>query len=322
MTLPFAPGPLGLGCAPMGNLYRAVSDDDVQGLVDVAFEHGVNLFDTAPHYGYGLSETRLGAALQGRDRDRYLLATKVGRLLVPVGEVEPADGQRAEGGVDGSDDDIFVDTPPLRSQFDFSHDGVLRSIEASLERLGIDRLDLVHVHDPDDHLDEAFAGAYPALLRLRDEGVIGAVGLGTNPAWIGDAVLERIDLDWLLLAGRVTLLDDSGLPLLDRCLERGVSVLAAGVFNSGVLADPVPGAPFHYAPVPDDVLADAQRMAEICAAHGTTLAAAALQFPARHPAVATVLVGASSCAELTTDLDLLAAPLPDDLWSALAGRGS
>lgn len=311
MTLPFAPGPLSLGCASMGNLYRRVGDEEVGGLVEVAFERGVNLFDTAPHYGYGMSETRLGAALVGRPRDDYLLATKVGRLLVPAADVDTGDL-----------DEIFVDPPPLRSQFDFSADGVLRSIEASLERLGVDRLDLIHVHDPDDHLDEAFAGAYPALVRLRDEGVIGAVGLGTNHAWVGDAVLDRVDLDWLLLAGRVTLLDDSGVPLLDRCLERGVSVLAAGVFNSGVLADPVPGAPFHYAAAPADVLARAQRLAAVCESFGTTLAAAALQRPARHPAVRTVVVGAASPAELTADLDLLASPLPDELWPALRESGA
>lgn len=310
MTLAFLPGPLSLGCAPMGNLYRAVGDDEVRGLVDTAFARGVTLFDTAPHYGYGMSESRLGAALAGRPRNDYLLATKVGRLLVPVEEIGPDPGE------------IFVDPPPVRSSFDFSHDGVLRSLEASLERLGVDRIDLVHVHDPEDHLDDAFAGAYPALLRLRDEGVIGAVGLGTNFAWVGEAVLDRVDLDWLLLAGRVTLLDASGLPLLDRCAEQGVSVLAAGVFNSGLLAEPTPGAPFHYAPVPDDVLALAQRLADVCSTHGTTLAAAALQRPTQHPAVATVLVGASSPGELTTDLDLLAAPLPADLWPALRAAGA
>jgi D-threo-aldose 1-dehydrogenase len=311
MALPFEPGPLSLGCASMGNLYRRVSDEEVHGLVDVALERGVTLFDTAPHYGYGMSETRLGVALRGRDRDRYLLATKVGRLLVPAGEVETSDL-----------DEIFVEPPPFRSQFDFSHDGVMRSIESSLERLGVDRIDLIHVHDPDDHLDDAFAGAYPALFRLRDEGVIGAVGLGTNHAWVGDAVLDRVDLDWLLLAGRVTLLDSSGIPLLNRCLERGVSVLAAGVFNSGVLADPTPGAPFHYAAAPDDVLATAQRLADVCESFGTTLAAAALQRPTRHPAVASVVAGASSPAELATDIDLLATALTDDAWDALRDAGA
>ncbi len=310
MSLPLAPGPLSLGCAPIGNLFRPVPPDDVGELIDVALGRGVRLFDTAPHYGYGLSETRLGRALASHPRDAYLLATKVGRSLVPVAEV-------------GADpDDIFVDAPPVRSSFDFSHDAVLRQVEASLDRLGVDRIDLLHVHDPDDHLDEAVAGAYPALLRLRDEGVIGAVGLGTNHASVGSAVLDRVDLDWLLLAGRLTLLDDSGATLLDRCAARGVDVLAAGVFNSGVLAAPEAEAHFHYAPVPDDVLARARRLADVCAAHGTTLAAAALQRPALHPAVTTTLVGAASAAELTTDLDLLATPVPGALWDALRAAGA
>jgi D-threo-aldose 1-dehydrogenase len=295
----------------MGNLYRRVSDEEVHGLVDVAFERGVSMFDTAPHYGYGMSEIRLGEALRGRDRDGYLLCTKVGRLLVPESEVETTDL-----------DEIFVDPPPFRSQFDFSHDGVMRSIESSLDRLGVDRLDLIHVHDPDDHLDEAFAGAYPALFTLRDEGVIGAVGLGTNHAWVGETVLDRVELDWLLLAGRVTLLDSSGLPLLDRCLERGVQVLAGGVFNSGILANPSPDAPFHYSTAPDDVLATAQRMAAVCGSFGTTLAAAALHRPGRHPAVRSVIVGAASPSELTVDLDLLASSLPDELWPALREVGA
>jgi D-threo-aldose 1-dehydrogenase len=302
------PGPLGLGCAPMGNLYRPVSDDEVAALVDAAFDLGIRLFDTAPHYGYGLSEARLGAALRGRPRDEYLLATKVGRLLVPV---------------DGPDDgDIFVDTPPVRSSFDFSHDGILRSIEASLERLGVDRIDVAHVHDPDDHLDQAIDEAYPALLRLCDEGVIGAIGLGTNHAWVGEAILDRVDLDRLLLAGRLTLLDDSGAALLVRCAERGVSVMAAGVFNSGLLADPTPGAHFHYEVAPPEVVARAERLAAVCRDHGTTLAAAAIQRPRRHPAVTTVLVGASNAAELATDADLFDDALPDDLWLDLRAAGA
>lgn len=308
MTTGFDPGPVGLGCAPLGNLYRPVSDDDVAALVATAFDRGVRLFDTAPHYGYGLSEARLGAALDGRPRDDYLLATKVGRLLVPVG--------------DDADDDIFVDTPPVRSRFDFSHDGVLRSVEASLARLGVDRLDLVHVHDPDDHLDRAVAEAYPALAQLRDEGVVGGIGLGTNHAWVGEAILERVDLDVLLLAGRLTLLDDSATALFDGCAERGVAVLAAGVFNSGLLAAPEPGARFHYEVAPPEVVAQAERLAAVCRDHGTSLAAAALHRPMRHPAVATVLVGASSAPELATDLDLLARPLPPDLWPALQAAGA
>lgn len=304
------PGPLSLGCAPIGNLYRTVADEEVAALVDLAFARGVTLFDTAPHYGYGLSETRLGVALAGRPRDAYLLSSKVGRVL------EPVDPTTAEA------DDIFVATPPVRSAFDFSADGVRRSLDASLERLGVDRLDVAHVHDPDDHLDEAIGSAYPALVRLREEGIVGAVGLGTNHAAVADAVLDRVDLDWVLLAGRLTLLDGSGAALLDRCAERGVRVLAAGVFISGLLADPRPDAHFHYEPVAPDVLARARALAEVCAGFGTTLAAAALQRPARHPAVTSVLVGAASAGELALDLDLAATPLPDALWPALAAAGA
>lgn len=313
MSGPLELGPLSLGCAPLGDLYRRVTDEEVADLVDLAFARGVRCFDTAPHYGYGRSEARLGAALAGRPRHSFVVSTKVGRDLRPVAEVPHL--------VDPHD--IFVDPPPVRSVFAFSADAVRRQVETSLERLGLDRLDLVHVHDPDDHLDEAVAGAYPALVRLRDEGVVGAIGLGTNHAWVGEHVLERVDLDWVLLAGRVTLLDASGAErLLPACADRGVGVLAAGVFNSGLLADPRPGAPFHYAPAPPDVLARAQRLAEVCRAHGTTLAAAALHRPTREPAVASVLVGASTAAELAEDLDLLAAPLPDALWPALTAAGA
>ncbi|MFV0317894.1 MAG: aldo/keto reductase [Microthrixaceae bacterium] len=310
MRLRLEPGGLSLGCAPMGNLYRKVPDDDVAAVVHTAFERGVNLFDTAPHYGYGLSESRLGAALAGRPRDDYLLATKVGRLLLPVDQVGETDG------------DIFVGTPPVRSSFDFSADGVRRSLEESLGRLGVDRVDIVHVHDPEDHLEQAITEAYPALLGLRDEGVIDAVGLGTNFAEVAGAVLSRVDLDCILLAGRVTLLDDSGIAVLDRCAERNVSVFAAGVFNSGILADPSDGAHFHYEPASEEVLDRARTLQAVCEAHGTTVAAAALGRPRLHPAVATVVVGAADAAELSADLDLAEAELPEDLWGSLRAAGA
>lgn len=299
-------GRLALGCAPLGNLYEAVSDEDAQATVDAAWAHGVRLFDTAPLYGHGLSEVRLGAALSGRPRDEYLLATKVGRLLVPLGANDvPAPT-------------IFADVPAVRPVFDFSRDGVRRSVEASLERLGVDRIDVLHVHDPDDHLDAAEAGAFPALIRLRDEGVVGAIGLGTNLASVANRFVGRVDLDWLLLAGRCTLLDTSGPDeVFDRCVEHGVRVLAAGVFNSGVLAAPADGASFHYAPVPPDVLARVRAMDAVCHAHGVPLAAAALQRPLREPAVDTVLVGARTAAEVAEDAALLDLPIPSELWEAL-----
>lgn len=299
-------GPLALGCAPLGNLYHPVTDEDAQATVDAAWARGVRLFDTAPLYGHGLSEVRLGRALAARPRDEYVLATKVGRLLVPMGEDQEPEPT------------IFAEVPRVRPVFDFSRDGVLRSIEASLERLGLDRIDLLHVHDPDDHLDAAKAGAFPALIRLRDEGVVGAIGLGTNLASVANRFVGRVDLDWLLLAGRCTLLDRTGPhEVFDRCLEHGIQVLAAGVFNSGVLAAPTEDARFDYAPVPPDVLARARAMAAVCERHGVPLAAAALQLPLRFDAVHAVLVGARSAAEIDQDDDLLEIPIPAELWDAL-----
>lgn len=300
-------GRLALGCAPLGNLFGAVTDEDAQATVDAAWDQGARLFDTAPLYGHGLSEQRLGRALRDRPREEYLLATKVGRLLVPLSEGE----EQA--------DSIFVDIPELRPVFDFSHDGVLRSVEDSLLRLGLDRIDVLHVHDPDDHLDEAESGAFPALVRLRDERVVGAIGLGTNLASVASRFVGRVDLDWLLLAGRCTLLDRTGPDeVFDQCRAHDVAVLAAGVFNSGVLAAPSLDASFHYAPVPGDVLARVRRMESACAAHGLPLAAAAIQLPLRHEAVRAVLVGARTAAEVNEDVALLDVPIPDALWEMLS----
>lgn len=311
MNRPVEPGRFALGCAPLGNLYRATDDQTAFEVVDTAWSRGVRVFDTAPLYGHGLSESRVGAALAARPREEFLLASKVGRLLVaddPAVSAAPT---------------IFADVPPVHPVFDFSGDGVLRSVEESLGRLGLDRIDIVHVHDPDDHLDEAALGAFPALVRLRDEGVIGAIGLGTNTVAVGDRFVGAVDLDWLLLAGRHTLLEPAGaLPLFERCIQEQVQVMAAGVFNSGVLARPVAGAPFDYAPAPARVLERAQRMAAVCAGRGVPLAAAAVQFPLRHPAVRLVVVGAASAAEVDDDVSMLDVAVPDALWSELAAMGA
>jgi D-threo-aldose 1-dehydrogenase len=299
-------GRLALGGAPLGNLYEAVAERDALATVDAAWARGVRLFDTAPLYGHGLSEVRLGRALAGRSRDEYVVATKVGRLLVPVG----VDDVRAPT--------IFADVPAVEPVFDFSSDGVRRSVEASLGRLGVDRIDLLHVHDPDDHLDAAEAGAFPALIRLRDEGVVKAVGLGTNLASVANRFVGRVDLDWLLLAGRCTLLDRSGPEeVFERCVEHDVRILAAGVFNSGVLAAPAADASFHYARVPPEVLARVRAMQAACEAYDVPLAAAAVQFPLRSPGVDTVLVGARTAAEIDEDADLLDLAIPDEVWDAL-----
>ncbi|HZQ85207.1 MAG TPA: aldo/keto reductase [Acidimicrobiales bacterium] len=298
---------LGLGCAPLGNLYEPISDADAADAVDAAWAHGLRFFDTAPLYGHGLSELRLGAALAGHDRVAATVATKVGRLLVPH------DGPQAAG-------TIFADIPPLRPEFDFSADGALRSLEASLERLQVDSVDVLHVHDPDDHLDEALAGAFPALRRLRDEGVVGAIGAGMNQSAALERIVREAGVDCVLLAGRHTLLEQHGaLALLDLCAERGVSVIAAGVFNSGLLADPdAPGATFDYAAAPPDVVARARTLARVCAEHDTPLRAAALQFPLRHPAVTSVIVGTRTKAEVDDNVALFRHPIPPALWPALA----
>ncbi len=299
-------GALALGCAPLGNLYTEVTEEAAQATVDAAWDEGIRLFDTAPLYGHGRSEERLGAALADRRRDEYLLSTKVGRLLVPVDPSAPTSPT------------IFAATPPVEPVFDFTADGVRRSLEASLERLGLDRVDVVHVHDPDDHLDAAESGAFPALMRLRDEGVVGAIGLGTNGADVAAHFVGRVDLDVLLLAGRCTLLDRSGPEIVfDRCVDHSVPVLAAGVFNSGVLAQPGPDAHFDYSPASPAVLARVDALAATCQSFGVPLVAAALQLPLRYAAVHSVLVGARTPAEVHEDAALLEMKLPPELWSAL-----
>ncbi|MBU6316183.1 MAG: aldo/keto reductase [Acidobacteria bacterium] len=294
---------LGLGCAPLGNLYEAVTDEDAFGTVHAAFDAGVRWFDTAPLYGHGLSESRLGRALASLPRDEVVLCTKVGRVLRPAGSRRP--------------DTIFRDVPAVDPVFDFSRDGVLRSIENSLHRMGVDRLDVVHVHDPDDHDAQALESAFPTLIELRDQGVIGRVGCGMNQVSMLQRFVQQVDLDCVLLAGRWTLLDRSGAPLLALCAERGVHVVLGGVFNSGVLADPRPGRTFDYLPAGEDVLARARAMAALCAEAGVPLVAAALQFAGRHPAVGTVLVGARSAAEVQADAEHLRLRVPDELWRAL-----
>lgn len=295
---------LGLGCAPIGNLFAAVSDDDAHATVDAAWDAGLRLFDTAPLYGHGLSEQRLGQALRGRPRDELVIATKVGRLLVPA---DPRHG-----------DSIFVDAPALAPVFDFSRDGTLRSLEASLERLGLDRIDVVHVHDPDDHADEAVAGAFPALCELRDQGVIGAVGCGMNQVALLRRFVDEVDLDVILLAGRYTLLDRSGGDdLLPVCHERGIGVIVGGVFNSGLLADPDATPTYDYGPAAPELVARARTLRDRAVAYGVPLPAAAIGFALRNEAVTSVIVGARSADEVREDVALASTAIPTELWSDL-----
>ncbi|MGR3875315.1 aldo/keto reductase [Streptomyces graminifolii] len=285
---------LGLGCAPIGDLYAAIDPEVAAATVHTALALGSTLLDTAPKYGNGLSEQRLGQALASLDRTSYQLATKVGWSVTENRPPEPA----------------------------FSADGVLHSLEGSMRRLGTDRFDIVHVHDPDHHLDQAVAETMPVLERLRDEGVIGTIGAGMNSDRLLADLVRRTDLDRVLIAGRYTLLEQGARSsLLPLCLERGIEVIAAGVFNSGLLADPRPGAPYNYRPVPDEILARALRLKEICTRHEVPLRAAALQFPAAHPAVRTVLIGAAHPDEVADNVALAEMRLPSALWSELREAG-
>jgi D-threo-aldose 1-dehydrogenase len=296
---------LGLGTAPLGGLYAPVAHDDALCTIEAAWQAGIRFFDTAPLYGHGLAEMRLGEALANRPRDDYVLATKVGRLLRPV-----------KG--DAIEDRHYKGTPPVAPVFDFSYDGVMRSVDESLARMKLDRVDILHIHDPDDHYDAAVGGAYRALARLRQEGTVGAIGAGMNQWEMLQDFAAQCNFDCFLLAGRYTLLDRSaGASLLPICERKSISIIAGGVYNSGLLADPHAGAKFDYEAAPPALVAEAQRLGRICAAHGVPLKAAAMQFPLTHPAVAAVLTGARSVDELRDNVAMFETPLPPDLWSAL-----
>ena len=301
MTAP-RPAPLGLGTAPLGNLFTSITDEESDATIRAAWQAGVRWFDTAPQYGHGLAEVRLGRVLRELPRADVAVVSKVGRLLRAVSPRPPT---------------IFCDVPDVDPVFDFSRDGVLRSIEESLGRLGVDRLDVVHVHDPDEHERQAVEEAFPTLVELRRQGVIGAVGCGMNQWEMLQRFVREVDLDCVLLAGRYSLLDRSGVPLLDDCAVRGVRVILGGVFNSGLLAHPAVGATFDYEAARPELLAQAVEMQRVCADFGVSLPAAAIQFGRRHPAVSTVLFGARSAAEVVADVEYAAAPLPDELWPAL-----
>ena len=284
-------GRLGLGTAPLAGLYEPVDDDTARRVVDRALELGIRYFDTAPYYGSGLAERRLGTALRAVPRDRVVVSTKVGRLLRP-----------GASGWTGA-------------YFDFSLDATLRSLDESLGRLGLDRVDIALVHDPDDHYEEALAGALPALARLREEGVVRAIGAGMNQAEMLSRFVRETDIDCVLVAGRWTVLDRSaGEELLPLCEERGVAVIAGGVFNSGVLAG---GDTFDYERAPNGVVARVEQLRETSARHGVSLPAAAVQFPLRHAAVVSVLVGCRTAEEVAEDVHLAGLELPPALWSEL-----
>lgn len=298
---------LGLGTAPLAGLYHAVAEDQALAALERAWDLGIRFFDTAPLYGYGLGETRTGAVLARKPRAEFALATKVGRLLRPGAPPEP--GQ------------VFFGTPAVNPVFDFSYDGVMRSVEESHERLGIERLDVLHIHDPDNHEAAALNGAYRALDELRSARVIGAVGAGMNQTAMLTRFAREADFDCFLLAGRYTLLDQVALDeLLPACVERGVSIIAAGVFNSGILADPRPGTHYNYREAPRDLVARAQRIQAVCERHHVPLRAAAVQFPLGHPAVQTVLVGCRSAEQVEDTVRMFETPIPGALWGELKSK--
>jgi aryl-alcohol dehydrogenase-like predicted oxidoreductase len=293
---------VGLGTAAIGGLYAELSDENALSTLDAAWRSGTRFFDTAPHYGAGVAERRLGAFLRDRPREEFVVSSKVGRLLRP--------GTGPSHGFDGA--------PELARVRDYSADGVYASLAESLERTGLDRFDVLFIHDPDDHWAEAVGQAYPALERLRAEGAVRAIGAGMNQAEMLTRFVAETDLDCVLVAGRYTLLDRTAADeLLPLCAKRGVGVIVGGVFNSGVLADPGPDAHFDYGPVPADVRARVSALAAACARHGVALPAAALQFPLRHHAVTSIVVGARTPAEVAQNADHLATGIPSALWAEL-----
>jgi D-threo-aldose 1-dehydrogenase len=308
---------LGLGGASIGGLYRETDATDAAATIERAWDLGIRLFDTSPLYGYGTSEQRMGEALRDHPRDEYVLSTKVGRLIRSVDE-SPNGADVDRQAFDGREDAFYRGTGPVRPVFDYSPDGVRRSIEESLERLGMDRIDIALIHDPDDHWETAIRGAYPALHRLREQGVVRAIGAGMNQSAMLARFAREGDFDVFMLAGRYTLLDQEGLgELLPLCQKKGIGVLVAGVMNSGLLAEPRMGATFNYVPAPRPLVDRAQRIATICTSHGVALKAAAIQFPLAHPSVIALVAGVRTTAHLDDYPTLMRQPIPTALWSEL-----
>lgn len=304
---------IGLGAAQLGNLYRETTEAEVEEGVAAAWAAGVRYFDTAPHYGLGLSERRLGEQLRTHPRDEYVISSKVGKLLVPN-----------PGGEDRMDDQGFAVPAVTKREWDFSRDGILRSVEASLARTGLDHFDVLYLHDPDDHFEQASTEGIAALIELREQGVVTAVGAGMKAAAPLAELIRRADVDLVMCAGRFTLIDDSALAdLLPTALERNVGIVVAGVYNSGLLSSnrPSPDASFDYGPVPPAILEKANRVADACEAHGVTLPEAAIAYVLRHPAVVSVVVGARGGDQVRSNIERYASTMPDGLWSDLEAAG-
>lgn len=330
---------LGVGGNPLGGLYEPVSQADVKTIVDRAFDRGVTFFDVAPVYGYGNAETNVGATLQGYERDSYIVTTKVGRLLLdPEDPATPSEREDVMVLWDG--EQLYKGTQAVRPYFDFTRDGVRRSIEDSLERMGLSRFDALHIHDPDLHPDEALEGAFRALSDMKAEGTIGAVGCGMNQWEMLADFAERAPFDCFLLAGRYSLLDQSAMGgLMDACVKNHISLIVGGVYNSGILSHPDPASignvssdksaiaswkdnvTFNYVPAPQDIIDRAAAMKGVCEAHGVSLMAAAIQFPLHHPAVASVLMGPRTADHVDSNVDAFSEVIPASLWNDLKAEG-
>jgi len=306
---------LGYGAANVGNLFRELTDDEAWAVLDAAWESGIRYYDTAPHYGLGLSEKRLGAFLRTKPRDEFVLSTKAGRLLRP--------NPHFAGGLDTAHDFFVPDD--LQRVWDFSDAGIRFSLDESRERLGIDRIDLVYLHDPErNDLDLAIAEAFPALESLRAEGTVGAIGVGSMVSEALARSVREADLDTIMIAGRYTLLEQpAAVEVLPACHERGTGVVAASVFNSGLLArtEPTRDSRYEYGGVPDAIWDRLQRIVAVCRAHDVALPAAAMQFPLRSSVVRSVVVGSSRPAQVRQNAELAAVDIPAAFWAELAADG-
>lgn len=299
---------IGLGTAPLGGLFAPVSDADAEATIERGWSAGIRFYDTAPLYGFGLAERRLGTFLRQQPRESYVISTKVGRLLrVP---------DRA-----AAEDDHYKSGQRERPVFDFSYDGVMRSVEESLARLGLDRVDVLLVHDPDDHYDDAVAGAFRALQRLRTDGAVKAIGAGMNQSEMLIRFADAVPIDCFLLAGRYTLLDQGALDaMFPVCQAKTIGILLGGIYNSGILANPQPGAKFNYQDADAALVARALELDELCRKHGTKLKAAALQFCMAHPAVTVAVMGARNAAEVADNIAMSEKAVPQAFWQELRAR--
>jgi D-threo-aldose 1-dehydrogenase len=298
---------IGLGTAPLGGLFSPVSDADAEATIERAWSLGVRFFDTAPLYGFGLAERRLGDFLRRQKRDSFAISTKVGRLLRPANAAP--------------EDDHYKGTPDERPQFDFSYDGVMRSVEESLDRLRLDRVDVLLVHDPDDHYEDAVAGAFRALRRLREDGTVKAIGAGMNQSGMLGRFAEAAPVDCFLLAGRYTLLDQGALTtLFPVCQAKDIGIILGGIYNSGILANPRAGAKFNYEDADAALVARALALEALCRKHGTELKAAAVQFCMAHPAVTVALQGARTAMEVSDNIAMAERSVPSAFWQELRER--